>query len=117
MPLAHAILGFLDYAPMSGYDLKKNFDQSVSHFWSATQSHVYKALENLEKDGLVKSQLIQQKGKPNRKQYQITGAGRAELRRWDGHICRLGGPSCPSAHAWGYRPGTRGRQQNRRPSA
>lgn len=82
MPLAHAILGFLDYAPMSGYDLKKYFDQSVSHFWTATQSHIYKALENLEKDGMVESQVIQQEGKPNRKQYQITKEGRAELHRW-----------------------------------
>ncbi|HSJ90221.1 MAG TPA: PadR family transcriptional regulator [Anaerolineales bacterium] len=82
MPLSHAILGFLDYQPMSGYDLKKYFDQSVAHFWSATQSHIYKALENLEKDGMVESELISQEGKPNRKQYKITDAGRAELRHW-----------------------------------
>jgi PadR family transcriptional regulator AphA len=82
VPLSHAILGFLDYQPMSGYDLKKFFDQSVAHFWSATQSHIYKALENLEDEGMVESQIIQQQGKPNRKQYKITEAGRAELRRW-----------------------------------
>ena len=82
MPLSHAILGFLEYRPMSGYDLKKHFDRSVAHFWSATQSHIYKSLENLENEGLVSSQVIQQEGKPNRKQYQITDAGRTELRRW-----------------------------------
>ncbi len=82
MPLAHAILGFLEYGPMSGYDLKKNFDQSVAHFWSATQSHIYKALEDLESEGLVTSQVIQQEGKPNRKQYTIIEAGKTELRRW-----------------------------------
>ena len=82
MPLSHAILGFLEYQPMTGYDIKKYVDQSIAHFWSATQSHIYKALENLEKDGMVESQIIQQVGKPNRKQYQITDAGRSELRRW-----------------------------------
>lgn len=82
MSLPHAILGFLEYGPMSGYDLKKFFDQSITHFWSATQSHIYKALENLEKDGMVKSQAIQQEGKPNRKQYQSTNVGKGELRRW-----------------------------------
>jgi PadR family transcriptional regulator, regulatory protein AphA len=82
MPLAHAILGFLEYQPMTGYDLKKYFDQSITHFWSATQSHIYKALENLEEDGLVESSVIPGDGKPNRKQYQITEAGRAELRQW-----------------------------------
>ena len=82
MSLSHAILGFLDYQPMSGYDLKKYFDQSVAHFWSATQSHIYKELEDLEKDGMVESQIIQQEGKPNRKQYKITDLGRTELDRW-----------------------------------
>ena|SRR5690349_20828321 len=82
MSLPHAILGFLDYGPMSGYDLKKYFDQSVAHFWSTTQSHIYKALDGLEKEGLAESKLIQQAGKPNRKQYKITNAGRTELRRW-----------------------------------
>jgi PadR family transcriptional regulator AphA len=82
MPLSHAILGFLEYQPMSGYDLKKYFDQSITHFWSATQSHIYKALENLEKEGFVKSEVIQGEGRPNRKQYQITNEGRGELRRW-----------------------------------
>ncbi len=82
MPLPHAILGFLEYRPMSGYDLKKVFDLSVSHFWSATQSHIYKALEGLQKDGFVDAQLIPQDGKPNRKEYRITAAGRQELHRW-----------------------------------
>ncbi len=82
MPLEHAILGFLDYQPMSGYDLKKFFDQSVAHFWSATQSHIYKSLEGLEKKGWAEAKVIPQEGKPNRKEYQITDAGRAELRRW-----------------------------------
>jgi PadR family transcriptional regulator AphA len=92
LPLSHAILGFLEYGPMSGYDLKKNFDQSVAHFWSATQSHIYKALEDLESQGLVKSQVIQQEGKPNRKQYQIMDAGRAELRRWVSTPLPVAGP-------------------------
>jgi PadR family transcriptional regulator, regulatory protein AphA len=92
VPLSHAILGFLEYQPMSGYVLKKFFDQSIAHFWSATQSHIYKALENLEKDGMVKSQVIQQAGKPNRKQYQITTAGSAELRRWVSVPLTIEGP-------------------------
>ena len=82
MPLSHAILAFLEFQPMSGYDLKKFIDQSVNHFWSATQSHIYKELENLEKKGMTQVELIPQEGKPNRKEYRITDAGRAELRNW-----------------------------------
>ncbi len=82
MPLEHAILAFLEFQPMSGYDLKKFFDQSVAHFWSATQSHIYKSLEGLEKKSWAEARVIPQEGKPNRKEYQITDAGRVELRRW-----------------------------------
>jgi PadR family transcriptional regulator, regulatory protein AphA len=82
MPLEHAILAFIEYQPMSGYDLKKFFDVSVAHFWSTTQSHIYKSLEGLEKKGWAEAHTIQQDGKPNRKEYQITDEGRAELRRW-----------------------------------
>jgi DNA-binding PadR family transcriptional regulator len=82
MPLEHAILAFIEYQPMSGYDLKKFFDVSVAHFWSTTQSHIYKSLEGLEKKGWAEVHTIQQDGKPNRKEYQITDDGRAELRRW-----------------------------------
>lgn len=82
MPLEHAILAFLEFKPMSGYDLKKFFDISVAHFWSATQSHIYKSLEGLEKKGWAQAQVILQEGKPNRKEYQITDEGRSELRRW-----------------------------------
>ncbi len=82
MPLSHAILGFLEYHPLSGYDLKKHFDESIAHFWTATQSHIYKSLENLERGGLVESQVIVQAGRPNRREYRITEAGRAELRHW-----------------------------------
>ncbi len=92
MSLPHAILGFLEYGPMSGYDLKKYFDQSITHFWSATQSHIYKALEKLEETGMVESQAIQQEGKPNRKLYQTTDAGRSELRNWISTPLSIEGP-------------------------
>jgi PadR family transcriptional regulator, regulatory protein AphA len=82
MPLEHAILAFLDFQPGTGYDLKKDFDISVAHFWSAAQSHIYKSLEGLEKKGWAEAQTIPGEGKPNRKEYHLTDAGRAELRRW-----------------------------------
>lgn len=82
MSLEYAVLGFLSYQPMSGYDLKKFFDQSVGHFWSATQSHIYKALDALDKKGWVEVEVIPQKGKPNRREYRLTKQGGAELLSW-----------------------------------
>jgi DNA-binding PadR family transcriptional regulator len=82
MSLDHAILGFLNYQPMTGYDLKKAFDQSVAHFWSATQSHIYKSLDRLEAGGLLTVEVVPQDKHPSRKVYRITPAGSEELLRW-----------------------------------
>ncbi len=82
MSLEHAILGFLNYAPMSGYDLKKAFDTSVRHFWPADQSQIYRTLKELTERGWVTVEVVPQEDRPNRKVYHLTDAGREELRRW-----------------------------------
>ena len=69
MSLAHAILASLEFQPMTGYDLKKFFDTSVGHFWTTTQSHIYKALNDLENEGWVQKEIIEQEDRPNRKEY------------------------------------------------
>ena len=53
MSLEYAILGFLNYQPFSGYDLKKLFDTSVRHFWPADQSQIYRTLARLTEQGLA----------------------------------------------------------------
>ena len=82
MSLNHAILGFLNYRPYSGYDLKKIFDTSVRHFWPADQSQIYRTLNRLTEDGFAEMEKIEQENRPARKEYSITEAGRAELQNW-----------------------------------
>jgi len=82
MSLDHAILGFVNEKPRSGYDLKKEFDDSIAHVWPANQSQIYQTLARLRRQGMVTVQTIQQEGKPARKVYRITDTGLAELRRW-----------------------------------
>lgn len=82
MSLEHAILGFLNYAPMTGYDLKKAFDASIRHFWPADQAQIYRTLKDLTRQGWVTVEVVPQEDRPNRKVYHITEAGREELRRW-----------------------------------
>src|SRR3989442_212646 len=53
MSLKHALLGFINYGPMTGYELKKFFNTSVAHFWNAELSQIYPALKAMESDGLV----------------------------------------------------------------
>jgi PadR family transcriptional regulator AphA len=80
--LDHAILGLLHRRPLTGYELKKAFDSSIRHFWTADQSHIYRVLGGLAKDGFVTFEAVPQEGKPNRKVYTITEEGRRELLRW-----------------------------------
>ncbi len=82
MSLDHAILGFLSYRPMSGYDLKKHFDESVRHFWPATQSQIYRTLKRMAAAGWVSVEVVEQDDLPDRKVYHLGAAGLAELRRW-----------------------------------
>jgi DNA-binding PadR family transcriptional regulator len=82
MSLEHAILGFLDYRPLSGYDLKKVFDNSVRHFWPADQSQIYRTLAKLAEQGCVEQETFRGLDRPDRKEYRITPAGREALRTW-----------------------------------
>ena len=82
MSLEHAILGFLNYRPLSGYDLKKVFDNSVRHFWPADQSQIYRTLAKLAEHGYVEQEIVRGQDHPDRKEYRITPAGREALRAW-----------------------------------
>jgi DNA-binding PadR family transcriptional regulator len=82
MSLHAAILGFLAIEPTSGYTLKQRFDGSVRSFWSATQSQIYRELHALQADGLVSVEAVPGDGKPDRKVYSLTAAGRAALAAW-----------------------------------
>jgi PadR family transcriptional regulator, regulatory protein AphA len=79
MSLDFALLGFLNYHPYTGYDLKKIFDTSVRHFWPADQSQIYRTLARLTEQGLAEMEKVPQEDRPDRKVYHITEAGRAEL--------------------------------------
>ncbi len=81
MSLKHAILGFLSYKPLSGYDLKKAFDNSVRHFWPADQSQIYRTLAQLTAEGLVE-RAADGEGPRDRHPYHITATGLSELRQW-----------------------------------
>jgi len=84
MVLDHAILGLLQRRPLTGYELKKAFDSSIRHFWTADQSLIYRVLRRLAGEGYVTFEAVPQEGKPNRKVYTITSEGEEELKRWLG---------------------------------
>ncbi len=82
MSLQYALLGFLNYQPMTGYELKQFMDVSTANFWHAKQSQIYATLKKMAKMGLVESHIEAQNGRPDRRVYTITEEGRADMQNW-----------------------------------
>lgn len=89
MSLKHILLGMLR-EPHSGYDLKKEFNQSLRNFWNAELSQIYPQLQKLEKEGLLSSKLVASAAGPPRRVYRQTAHGRRELLSWLTDGPRLG---------------------------
>jgi len=81
---ANAVLGLLSFGTeLSGYDLKKWADHSLSlFFWSPASSQIYAELRRLEAPGYVTSRQVPQDDLRNKRVYRITDAGREQLIRW-----------------------------------
>lgn len=79
MDVKTVCLGILTDGAASGYDLKKQFESSFGHFFAAGYGSIYPALSALAEQGLVTCEEIAQEGKPNRKVYAVTAAGRQYL--------------------------------------
>jgi len=79
MDVKTVCLGMLTDGEASGYDLKKAFESSFGHCFPAGYGSIYPALASLAEDGLVSCREIPQDGKPDRKEYCITAAGRKHL--------------------------------------
>jgi DNA-binding PadR family transcriptional regulator len=82
MSIQYAILGFLSWQPLTGYDLKKLFAESVTLHWSGNSNQIYKALVELHRDELVTLAVEYQPDHPPRKVYSITEKGQTTLRQW-----------------------------------
>lgn len=77
----YVLLGFLDKAEMSGYDIKKQMEKSTNHFWSESFGQIYPNLKRLAEDGLIEM-IEDEKSKQNRKTYKITEQGKKVLKEW-----------------------------------
>jgi PadR family transcriptional regulator AphA len=82
MSLQHILLGFLREEPGSGYDLNKRLEAQAKHFWITEQSQIYRALYRMQAAGWVDYETVVQDDSPNKKIYQLTKAGSAELDSW-----------------------------------
>ncbi len=80
--LKHGILGLINNGDKTGYEIMTVFRDSLSHFWTAQTSQIYRELKTLEKAGWISQTHIEQTGKPDKNVFSITPAGHEELVRW-----------------------------------
>lgn len=82
MSLPHVILTVLSTRDATGYDITKEFSASIGYFWKASHQQVYRELNKMAQNEQVTCVLEPQEGKPDRKVYSITDAGRRALGEW-----------------------------------
>lgn len=86
MSLQNALLGLLNHGDMTGYDMKRMFDDSISHFWYASISQIYRELNDLERKGYLSSVTLPQADRPDKRVYSITPDGRSAFTEWITHF-------------------------------
>jgi DNA-binding PadR family transcriptional regulator len=74
----HSLLALLSAGAMHGYGLKTEFEAATGDVWPLNVGQVYTTLGRLERDGMVTAEADAE----GQKVYEITEAGRDELRRW-----------------------------------
>lgn len=92
----YAVLGFLTRHPMSGYDIKKRIDGSISNFWNENYGQIYPVLKQLVQLGWATRSDDPDSGGRPRHVYTITHEGRNALREW------LTQPADPPIHRYEY---------------
>jgi len=75
-------LGVLSFREATGYEIKKEIEEGpFSHFIEASFGSIYPALTQLHGEGLLTVRAEEQTGRPDKKVYAITEAGRQALAR------------------------------------
>jgi DNA-binding PadR family transcriptional regulator len=77
-----ALLGFLQDAPMHGYDLHKQVVSNLGAVWRLGLSRMYAILKEYETRGWIETILEPQTGRPPRKMLKLTPEGRRAFDAW-----------------------------------
>lgn len=77
----YVILGLLSHTPMTGYEIKKRLETTMSLFWNASYGSIYPTLQTLKKNEKITSSKTKENGR-DKNTYTITETGRAYLGEW-----------------------------------
>src|SRR5215218_513696 len=83
--MRHPLLALLANGPAHGYELKQAMEQQFGSVLPPLNAgQIYTTLSRLERDDLVQDNAVEQNGRPNKRVYDLTEKGRAELAGWIG---------------------------------
>lgn len=84
LTMEHALLGFLQDAPMHAYEMHQQLHQAdaLGMVWRIKQSQLYALLTRLEDAGYLTTVTAPQETRPARKMLHLTTTGRAAFETW-----------------------------------
>ena len=77
--LDYIILGLIQQQPLSGYRIRKAFEDTALGNFGGSPGTIYPALKRLEKNNLILKKSV---NGGNKSKYAVTNAGLKELRSW-----------------------------------
>lgn len=78
----YLLLGMLAIAPSHGYELHQQIERDLRYVWRLSLSQVYNLLKRLEKQGLIRGEILEQEERPDRKRFQLTPEGKRHFQTW-----------------------------------
>ena len=76
----YLVLGLLAGGEKSGYDIKRDVEEVIGHFWKESYGQIYPVLSELARKGFIRR--ARSTGGGRRNVFSITARGREELERW-----------------------------------
>ena len=81
--MRHAVLAVLADRPAHGYEIRRGLEERFGSVIAPLNAgQVYTTLQRLTKDELVADDAVAQSGRPDKRVYRLTDAGRAALEDW-----------------------------------
>ncbi len=78
----YPVLGVLSLAPVHGYDVWRYLKDHLGAVWQLGRSQVYGLLSQMERDGLVRHERVDQANLPSRKVFSLTPEGQRAIDQW-----------------------------------
>jgi DNA-binding PadR family transcriptional regulator len=76
-----AVMGMLALGARTGYDIRRECEEKLSHFWSESYGQIYPVLRDLHARGYAHKEVVMEAGR-RKKVYALTDDGRRALRDW-----------------------------------